>query len=97
MRLALPTISSKSATSRVRTACAPHSSPSPRAVAARGVSTMSGTDGRSREIRRAVEPESVKHMIAAADTVSAMRLAANESASAVVASGSVSVKWMRAW
>ena len=69
IRFALPTISSKLATSRVRTACAPHSRPSRRAVFSDGVSTSSGTVGRSRATRRAVEPELVKQTIAAAPTV----------------------------
>ena len=43
--------------------------PSRRAVFSEGVSTSSGTVGRSRATRRAVEPELVKQTIAAAPTV----------------------------
>jgi hypothetical protein len=96
MRLALPTISSKLATSRVRTACAPHKSPMRRAVLVEGVSTSSGTDGRSRAIRRAVDPDMVKQTIAAALTMPTMLPAASAIASLVVGSAGVSVKWTRA-
>ncbi len=61
----------------------------------RGVSTSSGTEGRSRAIRRAVEPDVVKQMMAAAVTVCAMFFAASDKASAVVGSGRVMVKWTR--
>ena len=43
--------------SRVRTACTPQSRPRRRAVETFGVSTSSGTLGRSRAIRRGVDPE----------------------------------------
>ena len=46
-------------------------------------------------MRRAVDPELVKQTIAAASTVLAMFLAASDSASAVVGSERVTVKWMR--
>ena len=59
MRLALPTISSKLETSRVWTAWTPHSRPSRRAVVSDALIASIGTGGRSRAIRRAVEPELV--------------------------------------
>ena len=43
-------------TSRVWTACAPHSSPFRRATSEAAVIARSGTGGRSRAIRRAVDP-----------------------------------------
>ena len=95
MRLPLATISSKLPISLVVTAKAPHSSPSLRAVALDAVSTKTGTAGRSREMRRAVEPDDVKQTIALVSTVSAIRPLASAKASAVVASAGVSVKWMR--
>ena len=95
VRFDLATISSNEVTSRVWTAWVPHSSPSRRAVSICGVRTRIGTDGRSRAIRRAVDPELVKQMIAAADTVCAIVLAASASASAVVGSGRVTVKCIR--
>ena len=70
--------------------------PSRRAVLSDGVSTSSGTVGRSRATRRAVEPELVKQTIAEAPTVRTMSAAARAMASLVVASGRVSVKWTRA-
>src|SRR5688572_10182981 len=96
--LALATISSKLAISRVRTAWAPHNRPSRRAVLSDGVSTSKGTAGRSRATRRAVDPEAVKLTIADALTVPTIVLADWAMASAVVGSGSVRVKWTRsAW
>src|SRR5690554_8233984 len=95
MRLDLATISSKLLTSRVTTACAPHNNPMRRAVWRSGVSTNNGTEGRSRAIRRAVDPDLVKQTIADVGTVRAMLKLAAASASAVVASGTVSVKWIR--
>jgi hypothetical protein len=95
MRFDLATMSSNDSTSRVWTACVPHNRPRRRAVSWLGVSTSSGTEGRSRAIRRAVEPEVVKQMIATADTVAAMFFAASASASAVVGSGFITVKCMR--
>ena len=50
----------------------PQSRPSRRAVSRSGVSTRIGTLGRSRAMRRAVEPELVKQMIAEAEMVLAM-------------------------
>ncbi len=73
----------------------PPQQPQPPRVSIFGVSTMIGTAGRSRAIRRAVDPEVVKQMIADADTVDAMLFAASASASAVVGSGRVIVKWTR--
>ena len=59
MRLPLATISSKLVTSRVCTAWTPHSSPIRRAVIIDALIASSGTEGRSRAIRRAVAPELV--------------------------------------
>ena len=67
-----------------------------RAVSSRGVSTRIGTAGRSRDTRRAVEPDSVKQMISAAPTVPVIARAASASASAVVGSALVWVKCRRA-
>src|SRR4028119_1039349 len=53
-----------------------------RAGRAEGGSTSIGTAGRSRESRRAVEPDEVKQTIAAAPTVPAMLLTAGGSAGA---------------
>jgi hypothetical protein len=84
MRRALATISSKLPTSRVWTACEPHSSPSRRAVEMFGVSTSIGTLGRSRDTRRAVPPVLVKQTIVAAEMVSTISAEAAAIASAVV-------------
>ncbi len=59
MRLAFSTISSKLATSREWTACTPHNRPSRRAVWSEALIASNGTGGRSRAMRRAVEPELV--------------------------------------
>jgi hypothetical protein len=66
-----------------------------RAVFWLGVSTSIGAAGRSRATRRAVEPLAVNTMIPAIGTVSAIEALALARASAVVASGSISMKWMR--
>ena len=95
MRLPLATISSNEPMSLVRTAKAPHNNPKRRAVIMLAVSTNNGTAGRSREIRRAVDPDDVKHTMALVSTVSTIRPLASAKASAVVPSAGVSVKWMR--
>ena len=59
IRLPFSTISSKLWTSREWTGWTPHSSPIRRAVVSDGLIASSGTAGRSRAMRRAVEPELV--------------------------------------
>ena len=96
IRRALPTISSNVSISLVRTAWTPHVKPSFRAVSSRGVKARIGVSGRSRATRRTVLPDEVKQVIALAPTTETMPAAPSASASAVVASGLVSVKCSRA-
>ena len=55
----VPVRSSKFVTSRVWTAWTPHNRPSRRAVVSDAVIAITGTAGRSRAMRRAVDPELV--------------------------------------
>ena len=69
IRFAFSTISSKLETSRVWTAWTPHSSPRRREVWSDALIASSGTGGRSRAIRRAVDPDLLKTIMALAEIV----------------------------
>ena len=87
MRLARSTMSSWSWASSVITQCTPHTTDSRRPVAMLGDSATIGGRGRSRAMRRPVEPDEVQHTTAARSSVSAIWRAASAMASAPVASG----------
>jgi hypothetical protein len=66
-----------------------------RDVVCDGLMARIGTGGRSRAIRRAVEPDLLKTTIVFAFTVPAIWREDPDKASAIVGSIRVSVKWMR--
>jgi hypothetical protein len=97
MRLALPTISSKLFTSRVRTAWAPQSRPMRRAVLAEGVSTSSGTAGPlARDPARGRAGHGEADDGRRPDDSDDVAGSPPRSQSLVVGSAGVSVKWTRA-
>jgi hypothetical protein len=88
IELARLTMSSRSLASSATTQCTPHTAESFRPVARFGVIATTGTFGRSRATRIAVEPEDVQQMIADRSSVSAICRAASAIASPTVGSGS---------
>ena len=66
-----------------------------RDVTCDGLIARIGTGGRSRAMRRAVEPDLLNTTMVVAETVPAIWRAEPDKASAIVGSSFVSVKWMR--